>query len=85
VIGFAATGATWSPVAGALFYGWIVYTFGHLGISLLLASAIATPGCEMRAISHLWTILTVRATKEHYCPGVLDPVDRWEVRRADGG
>ena len=81
-IGFMVTGATWSPIAGGLFLVWIVYTFGHLSLSFLLSAAIATPGCEMRAIPHLWTVLTGRATKEHYCPGALDAIDRWEARRA---
>lgn len=78
---YALTGATWSPVAGALFLTFFFYTYGHLGISFLLASLIATPGCEMRAIPHLWSLLSRRATKEHNCPGVLDPIDRWETRR----
>ena len=83
LLSFAVTGASWSPVAGGTFYVWLVYTFGHLGISFLLASVIATPGCEMRAIPHLWTILTGHSTSEHYCPGVLDPIDTWEARRID--
>ena len=59
-----------------------MYAFGHLSLSFLLSTAIATPGCEMRAIPHLWTLVTGRATKEHYCPGALDSIDRWETRRA---
>ncbi len=81
LIPYVITEATWSPVAGAVFVAFFLYTFGHLAISFLLASVIATPGCEMRAIPHLWSLVSRRSTKEHYCPGVLDPVDRWEVRR----
>ena len=77
-LGFAITGATWSAIAAVVFALWIGYTFGHLGVSFLLASALATPGCEMRAIPHLSAMLSGRATKEHYCPGVMDPIDRWE-------
>ncbi len=80
-VSLGVTGATWSPVAGAVFLAWIVYTYGHLPLSFLLSAAIATPGCEMRAIPHLWTRVTGRATKQHYCPGVLDSVDNWETRR----
>ena len=65
-----------------LFLVWVVYTFGHLSLSFLLSAPIATPGCEMRAIPHLWTVLMGRATEEHYCLGALDAIDRWEVRRA---
>lgn len=60
---------------------WLLYTFGHLGISFILAAALATPGCEMRAPWHLWTLMSGRRTQEHYCPGVLTPIDRWEARR----
>ena len=52
------------------------------GISFVLSAALATPGCEMRAIPHLWTIVTGRATKEHYCPGFLDGLDKWELGRS---
>ena len=34
----------------------------------------------MRAIPHLWTVLTGKATKEHYCPGPLDRIDKWETQ-----
>ena len=72
-------GSLWAPPLGALLLVWLLYVFGHLGVSLVLASAIATPGCEMRAIPHLWTLLTGRATYEHYCPGMFNPIDRWEA------
>lgn len=57
---------------------WVLYTAGHLGVCMLLAGLLATPGCEMRSIPHLWTRLTGRRTQEHYCPGWLDNIDRWE-------
>lgn len=78
---WATTGDTWSPAAGWFTWGWMLYTFAHLGISFLIAAAIGTPGCEMRALPHLWTLLTGRETKEHHCPGFLDNVDAWEARR----
>ena len=59
----------------------VLYVFGHLGLSFLLSAVIATPGCEMRAIPHLWTLLTGRATREHHCPGFLDSLDAWELKR----
>jgi hypothetical protein len=63
---------------------WIVlewpslYVMGHLGLSFVLSSIIATPGCEIRAIPHLVGLVTGRARAEHYCPGFIDTVDRWE-------
>ena len=41
-----------------------------------------TPGCEMRALPHLWMLATGRETAEHFCPtGFLDSLDRWEAGR----
>jgi len=70
-----------SPLFNGVVGGWLIYTFGHLGVSFLLAAILATPGCEMRAIPHLWTKLTGRETREHYCPGFLDNIDKWEAKR----
>ena len=78
VTGLALYGNWWAPPLEVLLLVWMIYTFGHLGLCFLIASAIATPGCEMRAIPHSWTRLTGRATKEHFCPGFLDVIDRWE-------
>jgi hypothetical protein len=71
-------GAWWAPPLGVFSLLWMVYWSGHLGLSFVLASLIATPGCEMRAIPHLWTVLSGRPMKEHYCPGVIDNIDAWE-------
>jgi hypothetical protein len=60
---------------------WVYYWLVHLGSSFFLAAILATPGCEMRSIPHLWTLITGRASKEHYCPGFLDNLDRWERQR----
>lgn len=74
-------GSWWSPELGRFAWLLCLYTFGHLGLSFVLAAAIATPGCEMRAIPHLWTLLTGRKTKEHFCPGFLNGLDAWERAR----
>lgn len=78
VIGLARYGSFWAPPLGWLLTVWFVYLYGHLGISFLLAGVLGTPGCEMRSIPHLWTIVTGNDTAEHYCPGLLGRVDRWE-------
>lgn len=72
------TGDPWSSGLGRFAWLFCLYTFGHLGLSFVLAAAIGTPGCEMRAIPHLWMLLSGRATREHFCPGFLNAVDAWE-------
>ncbi|MCW8834451.1 MAG: hypothetical protein OQK09_14740 [Colwellia sp.] len=57
---------------------WMSYVFGHLGISFVVAAIIRTPGCEMRGLPHLWSKITGKKSLEHYCPGPLAPLDRWE-------
>ena len=59
----------------------MTYVFGHLGVSFLLSSVLATPGCEMRAIPQLIGIIRGKAAREHYCPGFIDGLDRWERER----
>ncbi len=61
-----------------------VYLLGYLGLSFLLSAIIATPGCEMRAVPHLAGLISGKARAEHYCPGFIDRVDRWE-RSDDNG
>ena len=55
-----------------------LYVMGHLGLSFVLSGIIATPGCEMRAIPHLVGLASGQARAEHYCPGIIDSVDRGE-------
>lgn len=55
------------------------------GFSFVLSALIGTPGCEMRSIPHLWTLVTGRETQEHYCPGIIDTVDRWEAAGSSTG
>lgn len=65
-------------LAGTL---WSAYIFGHLGVSFLFASLIATPGCEMRAIPHLLGKVSGAEAQEHSCPIFIDTLDRWEQGR----
>jgi len=64
---------------------WMAYVYGHLGISFVMSSLLATPGCEMRAIPHLLGKVLKRDTREHYCPGFIDNVDEWELNRRASG
>jgi hypothetical protein len=81
VVNFISTGNLWGKAPGSLLFVWMAYTFAHLGLSFILSTVIATPGCEMRAVPHLWMLLTGRATAEHHCPaGPIDRLDRWELR-----
>lgn len=75
-------GSWWALPLGMFSLIWFLYWSSHLGLSFVLSALIATPGCEMRAIPHLWTLVTGRPTKEHSCPGALDRLDRWERERS---
>ncbi len=79
VVDLGVYGSWWAPPLGVFVWAWLVYFSAHLGISFVLSTLLGTPGCEMRAIPHLWTVLTGRSTKEHYCPGPLDRLDQWET------
>ena len=83
-VGLWQSGSFWAPPLGWLMVAMTTYVYGHLGISFVLSAILGTPGCEMRAVPHLWTVVTGRQTAEHYCPGTLDRVDKWESRRARG-
>ena len=83
-VGFI-NGNFWSPLLAWFVEVWLLYIYSHLGLSLVLASIIATPGCEMRAIPQLWTMLTGRTTADHYCPGFIGRVDRWEEKLMSKG
>ena len=73
-------------VRSELFWGVIeatqIYIYGHLGISFLLSAILSTPGCEMRAIPHLMGKVSGQGSQEHYCPGFIDNIDRWERNRS---
>lgn len=71
-----------SPVLGVPLFVWLAYFYGHLGISFVLATALATPGCEMRAIPQLVGRITGHAAPEHHCPvSFITKIDAWERRR----
>lgn len=78
--GWMIEGSVVSWPLGTFSTVWLFYTFGHLGLSFLLAFILGTPGCEMRSIPQLLARLTGRTSLEHYCPGFLTPLDRWEAR-----
>lgn len=81
VIDLVVYGTWWAPPLGLLVLAWLVYFSAHLGLSFVLSALVATPGCEMRAMPHLWTLATGRPTKEHHCPSFIDRIDRWEANR----
>ena len=80
-IGYPIWGHWWNPAFGVTWWTLNLYTFGHLGVSFVLAGLLATPGCEMRAVPDLAARLRGREAAEHYCPGWIDPLDRWEAGR----
>ncbi len=83
VFGYLTEGAFETHLLGRVIWGWELYVFSHLGSAFVIASVIATPGCEMRSFHDLYSRLTGVPTKEHHCPiGPLNPIDRWEAGRS---
>ncbi len=81
-VGYLQTGAIESLLLARTIWLFEIYLFAHLGLSFLLAALLATPGCEMRSIHHLFSIVTGRPTAEHHCPVCpLTAIDRWERKR----
>lgn len=82
-IGFLQSGVLETPLLAQSIHIWAIYIFSHLGCAFVVAALIGTPGCEMRAIHHFYSLATGQPTKEHYCPiGPLGPIDQWEVGKA---
>ncbi|MEE8257551.1 MAG: hypothetical protein V3R60_06635 [Acidobacteriota bacterium] len=77
---FLLYGSFWGPPLGWVVFALTVYTFGHLGISFVLAALLGTPGCEMRSIPDLIGKATRRTALEHHCPGFITPLDNWEAQ-----
>lgn len=83
VIALATTLVLGTPdhwLLGMVYWSWLFYFYLHLGSSFLLASILATPGCEMRAIPELFGKLSGKAAEEHHCPAAfITRVDEWEA------
>ena len=59
---------------------WLSYFYLHLGLSFVIAAAIATPGCEMRSLPELFGKFTGKPAKEHQCPvSFITRIDEWEA------
>ena len=78
-LSWLAFGTANHPMFGVALWLWLAYFYLHLGVSFVLAAAIATPGCEMRAIPELYGRITARETEEHHCPAAfITRIDAWE-------
>lgn len=73
-------GRLWAPPLGILFYTRFLVSALPLGVALILAALIGTPGCEMRSYAHVWAKLSGGDASEHYCPGGVDIIDSREAR-----
>ena len=88
ILGFAIsgqlqTGSFETLILAQMIHLWLLYIFTHLGTAFVIACIIATPGCEMRAFHHLYTLITGTPTLEHICPvGPLKPIDNWEAKQS---
>ncbi len=77
--GWLFTGSADHPTLGFALWAWLTYFYAHLGVSFILSAAIATPGCEMRAIPELYGRFTGKASAEHSCPAsFITKLDAWE-------
>lgn len=81
--GCVTEGTIETQLVARAIWSWNLYLFSHLGLAFVIAAAIGTPGCEMRAFRDLYSRMTGTPTKEHYCPvGPLHPLDQWEAGRS---
>jgi hypothetical protein len=78
VIDLIVFGRIWAPPLATFIWAWLIHFTRHLGASFVLSAVLATPGCEMRVIPGFMARLTGKSSAEHYCPGPLDRIDRWE-------
>ncbi len=79
LVGFLIDGVWESALLARTLWLWEMYLFLHLGLSFVLAAILATPGCEMRAFFHLFSIITGKPRHDHQCPiGPLRHIDDWE-------
>lgn len=79
MIDVVAYGRLWAPPLAGLFIFWLILVNLPLGFAFVLAALIGTPGCEMRSYHHLASRITGRDPTEHFCPGGIDLVDKWEA------
>ncbi len=69
----------WALPLGIFFYLWFLLIAIPLGIALILAAILGTPGCEMRVYAAIVARLQGHSASEHYCPGGIDFIDPWEA------
>ena len=81
VVGVAVGGSFWGPILGAYVWAWSVAFLGLFGSSLVLAAALGTPGCEMRAFAHLRAKMRGIDPRLATCPGWLDRLDHVRLPR----
>lgn len=81
-VGYAVYDEFFGPPLAWFIIAWLSYVYAHLAISFILSAILATPGCEMRAISHLFANINNRSPIVHHCPvGPLNRIDSWEAKR----
>ena len=73
--------SVWLPVLGWLIYALIFIIVGLSSLSYFLAAVLRTPGCEWRAIPHLFAVIRGRDTEYRPCSIYLQKLDQWEENR----
>ena len=80
---YLQSGVLETSMLATVILSWELYVFTHLGVSFVLSAVLGTPGCEMRSLHHLFSLLTGKPAAEHHCPvGPLSRIDRWEQNRS---
>jgi len=81
-IGFIWHGTIETRLLALVIWVWELYVFSHLGFAFVISGLVGSPGCEMRAFHFLYSHLSGKQTREHYCPiGPLHSIDQWEAGR----
>ena len=83
-IDFVLYGDFWGMPLAVVLLTLSIYVHGHMGFCHVLASILATPGCEMRAPAHFASLVTRSQAKLVVCPGIWSRLDAWEARLKDG-
>lgn len=79
-IDFVLYGDFWGMPLAVVLLTLSIYVHGHMGFCHVLASILATPGCEMRAPAHLAAMVSRSQAKLAICPGIWSKLDAWEAR-----
>ncbi len=74
-------GAVWGPPLGLVMFPFTVFMYGYIGTAFVLATILATPGCETSSFRHLISRFRGRELEAAACSALLERMDAWEAQR----